>query len=317
MCGRCGRSPRRYRLAGQWHEQPVAVRDEIAWLGPERQDRYERYGWNYPALAVVGTGLHRTDIPLERLRAAERAQVPGFAAPHRQRRPGAAALPHLVLWRAPAGAAGACTGLARSRAAARRSCHGAGCAEPATVVRCARRCRSADCTWICSPTAKRTCHRGRPPAVAGSGAGALCRRAHVATPEAGAGGDAGATAIAAKAAAGEVRRVGRPLFTLRQATVWVDEKRVLAGIDLVIRRGECWVIRGGNGAGKSTLLRTLYGDHAVAAAAAYGAQGWCPACRWMISVPARAWSRHTCRPIIRGTTRVLDTVVSVFIPAWD
>ncbi len=60
-------SPRRYRFNGVWHDEPVGVRDELAWLGPERQDRYERYGWNYPAIDVVGTGLHRTDIPLDRL----------------------------------------------------------------------------------------------------------------------------------------------------------------------------------------------------------------------------------------------------------
>jgi ABC-type molybdenum transport system ATPase subunit/photorepair protein PhrA len=30
---------RRYRIGREWHEQPVEVRDEIAWLGPERQDR--------------------------------------------------------------------------------------------------------------------------------------------------------------------------------------------------------------------------------------------------------------------------------------
>ena len=30
---------RRYHFQGEWHEQPAEVRDEIAWLGPERQDR--------------------------------------------------------------------------------------------------------------------------------------------------------------------------------------------------------------------------------------------------------------------------------------
>src|SRR5690606_5352569 len=64
---------RRYLLDGEWHLQPADVRDELAWLGPERQDRYERYGWNHPAIEVVGTGLHRTDIPLQRLTAAETA----------------------------------------------------------------------------------------------------------------------------------------------------------------------------------------------------------------------------------------------------
>src|SRR5687767_4076973 len=52
-----GHPARRYFLDGQWHQQPADVRDELAWLGPERQDRYERYGWNFPAIEVVGTGL--------------------------------------------------------------------------------------------------------------------------------------------------------------------------------------------------------------------------------------------------------------------
>jgi molybdate transport system ATP-binding protein len=66
------RAVRRYRLDGQWHLQPVDVRDEFVWLGPERQDRYERYGWNQRVIDVVGTGMHRTDIPLQRLSPAER-----------------------------------------------------------------------------------------------------------------------------------------------------------------------------------------------------------------------------------------------------
>src|SRR5690606_39725331 len=55
---------RRYLLDGEWHLQPADVRDEIGWLGPERQDRYERYGWDHPAVEIVGTGLQRIDIPL-------------------------------------------------------------------------------------------------------------------------------------------------------------------------------------------------------------------------------------------------------------
>ena len=35
--------------------------------GPERQDKYERYGWNHTVGQIVGTGLYRTDIPLNPL----------------------------------------------------------------------------------------------------------------------------------------------------------------------------------------------------------------------------------------------------------
>ena len=106
-------------IAWRWHVEPAAVRDEIAWLGPERQDRYERYGWNYPALEVVGTGLHRTDIPLHRLSAADRARCLALLRRAGMRASGAAAFSHAVLWRAAPGAAGARAGLAGGSAAAR------------------------------------------------------------------------------------------------------------------------------------------------------------------------------------------------------
>ena len=44
-------------------------------LGPERQDRYERYDWNFTVAAVVGTGIKRTDITLFPLSRWERAGV--------------------------------------------------------------------------------------------------------------------------------------------------------------------------------------------------------------------------------------------------
>ena len=54
------------------------------------------------------------------------------------------------------------------------------------------------------------------------------------------------------------------LVALRNADVHVDETHILSGIDLEVRKGDCWVVHGPNGSGKSTLLRTIYGDHAVA-----------------------------------------------------
>jgi len=52
---------------------------------------------------------------------------------------------------------------------------------------------------------------------------------------------------------------------LHHADVHLDQAKVLSGIDLEVRAGDCWVVHGPNGSGKSTLLRTIYGDHAVAA----------------------------------------------------
>src|SRR4051812_19697439 len=70
-----GRERRRYRLAGETFEQPAGVSEEIAYVGAERQDRYEHYEWSFRAREVVGTGAHRTDIPTGPLTAAEAQRV--------------------------------------------------------------------------------------------------------------------------------------------------------------------------------------------------------------------------------------------------
>ncbi|MFY3742352.1 ATP-binding cassette domain-containing protein [Anaeromyxobacter sp. Red801] len=50
------------------------------------------------------------------------------------------------------------------------------------------------------------------------------------------------------------------LFQLRGATVLVDGRAVLDGVDWTVRAGERWSVTGPNGAGKSTLLRLLAGE---------------------------------------------------------
>src|ERR1044071_7067452 len=64
-----GRELRRYHLDDDAFDQPAGVGEEIAYVGAERQDRYEHYEWNFRAREVVGTGVHRTDIPMGALTA--------------------------------------------------------------------------------------------------------------------------------------------------------------------------------------------------------------------------------------------------------
>ena len=52
------RPVRRYRRGRQHWSTPQEVLDEIAYLGAERQDKYQRYGWNLTAERVVGTGVN-------------------------------------------------------------------------------------------------------------------------------------------------------------------------------------------------------------------------------------------------------------------
>src|SRR5579862_2166654 len=76
----CGRGWRRYRWGAQSRREPFEAQDEIAYVGAERQDKYERYGWNHSVEQIVGTGIHRTDIPLDPLSAADRRSVRALLA---------------------------------------------------------------------------------------------------------------------------------------------------------------------------------------------------------------------------------------------
>jgi molybdate transport system ATP-binding protein len=65
----------RYALRGEVGHTPFGFKEHIAYLGPERQDKYELNGWDMPVSQVLGTGLHRSDIPLERLTVADHARI--------------------------------------------------------------------------------------------------------------------------------------------------------------------------------------------------------------------------------------------------
>ena len=260
---------RRYRWRGQWHDQPVEVKGEIAFLGPDRQDRYERYGWNFSALAVVGTGLQRSDIPQRQLTAGERAKCLALL-----RRAGIAPLGgrrflslsygerRLVLlarawaWRAELLLLDeVATGLDATHRERLLQFMAAG----------RSRCRA----WVCTAhrledvprginrllvlDRGRVKYSGTVTAATLTAAFAPARVIHRTTPR--------RKSLARTVATPRRRPV---LLQLQRADVYLDEGRVLAEIDLTIRHGECWVVHGANGAGKSTLLRTLYGDHGVA-----------------------------------------------------
>ena len=50
-------------------------KEHIAYIGPERQDKYVRYGWNLTVAQVVTTGLFDEDIPLTQPTRAQRQRV--------------------------------------------------------------------------------------------------------------------------------------------------------------------------------------------------------------------------------------------------
>jgi len=257
---------RRYRLRGESFDTPAGVADEIAYVGAERQDRYEHYDWNFRASEVVGTGLHRTDIPTHELTPQEGSRVAGLLG-----RLGIAALverrfltlsygerrlvliaralasrPRLLLLDEVA------NGLdARNHARLQKWLASTARSAMPWVFATHRQGDVPDVmTHLLELDRGRVRRAGR---LRAAPARELLRQEAPAFlgPE-----------VRAGARSPERRRV---LVALRRADVHVDDVQILRGMDFEIAAGECWVVHGPNGSGKSTLIRTLYGDHAVAA----------------------------------------------------
>jgi molybdate transport system ATP-binding protein len=261
-----GRERRRYHWNGEAFDSPAGVVDEIAYVGAERQDRYEHYDWNFRVREVVGTGIQRTDIPMRELSAAEQRRVAS------------------LLWRLDLGALAERRFLTLSygerrlvliaRALASRPklllldevANGLDARNHERFLRWLNGTVRSSMPWVFAthrssdvPQAMTHClelTRGevkRRGAMRASRARALLQQ--------------DATAFLSRKMPARVRPrfQRRPLVTLCNADVHVDEAHVLRRIDLTVRSGDCWVVHGPNGSGKSTLLRTIYGDHAVAA----------------------------------------------------
>ena len=60
---------------GRQRRSSSLAKEQIAYLGPERQDKYVRYGWNLTVTQVVTTGLFDEDIPLSQPTHAQRERV--------------------------------------------------------------------------------------------------------------------------------------------------------------------------------------------------------------------------------------------------
>jgi molybdate transport system ATP-binding protein len=255
-----GRERRIYTLGRTRHEQPALARDRIAYLGPERQDRYERYEWNLPACDVVATGLFDTDIPLQGPTARQKTAVHdalksvGLA--------GLAARGFLTL------SYGQRRRVLLARALVRRpdvllldeALNGLDSASRRAFMRALQRATEPHTAWVLSSHRRAdipagTTHAARMVAGAIALAGPLAsvRRELFRTwPP--------ATAIPHVPDARPAHIAGDDLVRMRRVAIYRDYRSVVASFDWTIRDGEHWCITGPNGSGKSTLLALLYGD---------------------------------------------------------
>ena len=257
---------RRYRGSRGKVLDLVEVLPRIAYLGPERQDRYERYGWNFTAVEVVGTGCTRSDIPQGALTTREHE-----AALDCLRQLGVA---RLATRRFLTLSYGERRLVLLARAVATRpdvllldeTLGGLDAVHRARVLRWLDRDAHDIPSWILAT------HREEEiPSSA----------THLLSIDAGVVQAAGPIANVSTRAAAHPERVAprrrrkssralpsraaaTPLVSFTNADVYLDYRRVLRDLCFALRAGECWVVHGANGAGKSTLLRTIYGDHSIA-----------------------------------------------------
>ena len=257
-------APRRYRWRGRWHDDTVEVQAHIAYLGPERQDRYARYDWNFRVADLVATGCDRVDIP-------ERAMTPALRREVRKIL-GTLGITALAKRRFLELSSGERRLTLLARALASR---------PALLL------LDETLTHLDAANRQRLRHWFAQSAARGLGwVLSTHRRDHI--PDAAthalvlSGGRvlaAGAmTSAGVQAALARVlgrKRPGPPsrkkrgtpsrgkpqaLLSVRQGELWLEGQLILRDINLKLRAGECWVLTGANGSGKTALLRALYGD---------------------------------------------------------
>jgi molybdate transport system ATP-binding protein len=259
-----GGEVRHYRWRGELWRTPQEIQDEIGYVGPERQDRYARYGWDHTVEQVVATGVHRTDIPLHSTSDAQRRRVAAIL--RRLRIESLAGRSFLTL------SYGERRLTLLARALASRPgmllldelLNGLDEANHERALRWLEGTVRSPLPWVLSshrvedvPASAthalvlehgRIVYRGairRAPLTRW-----LDRRAQ--------------THATTRPRARSVSSSGGALVRLTNAHVHLDEHVALKRVSLAIHAGDCWVVHGHNGSGKTTLLRTLYGDHGVA-----------------------------------------------------
>lgn len=261
-----GREVRDYRWGGELWPSPHEVKEEIGYLGPERQDKYERYGWNHTVEQIIGTGLYRTDIPLDPLDSADHRRSHAVLA--------RLAIGHLAARRFLSLSYGERRLVLLARTLASRPklllldelLNGLDEVNHRRAARWLEHTKRSRVPWVLathrvedvpkSATHALVLEKGRV-VFSGTLRGAPLERWL-----------SGARDVPRPAAAAKMAprrsRSRQPLVRLTNASVYLEEHLALEKISLEVRPGDCWVVHGRNGSGKTTLLRTVYGDHGVA-----------------------------------------------------
>ncbi len=257
-----GNESRTYRLDDDGESgEPAGAKEHIAYLGPERQDKYLRHDWDLTVTQVVTTGLFDEDIPLSTPDRAGRARVSRLLKRFRLwglRRRRILGLSYgqrrlVLVARAFAGNPKVLlldevfNGLdTQSRRRLREALEHGGTRGPAWVLSTHRAVElPANLTHIAHIRSGRILDAGPIGRVARTqGAARIVK----------------AGKLPVRSATRKVPKHSVPLVRIRNANIYRDYRPVLKGLDWTLNAGEHWALLGRNGSGKSTLLTMIYGD---------------------------------------------------------
>lgn len=241
-----------YAVDGEGSEQPLGSKSLIAYLGPERQDRYVRYEWNHSVTQVVTTGLFDEEIPRTTPTSAQRMKVTALLRRFRLwslRDRGFLSLSYGQRRRAL---------VARALASSPRvllldEVFNGLDASSATLLRSSLEAQS---TWVVATHRLDEVPRSATH-IARMADGRIVEVTRYQPPRR------------------QPRRARRPirpqsstdlsrrraaLIELRNVNLYRDYRPVLRDLNWRLARGEHWAIVGRNGSGKSSFLKLLYGD---------------------------------------------------------
>lgn len=265
---------------GRQRRTASLAKEQIAYLGPERQDKYVRYDWNLTVTQVVTTGLFDEDIPLNQPTHAQRERV-------------ARVLRRFGLWGLRQRHILTLSyGQRRLALVARLFAGNAAVLLLDEVfngldVRAKEKLRKAleqprgGHDWILTShrpkeLPKNVTHVANIAHGRIVSAGPIGHEHAYAVPHAGSNFSHGVSkgavlskkenslrlsrAAQAKNRGVKVAGNSQPLVAIRQADIYRDYRPVIRNLDWTLARGDNWAILGPNGSGKSSLLNLIYGD---------------------------------------------------------
>jgi molybdate transport system ATP-binding protein len=285
--------PGRWYRVGRRPADLIDAKGRIAYVGAELQDKYARYGWNLSVRDLVATGLHRTDLLLLPVTAADARRVTATVRACGLRRH--AGRKFLTL----------SYGQKRLALLARALVqhpdwllldefyNGLDAAYRRRIDAVLAAARRRGQSWVATAHRAFDVPRGtRRMLELADGEVHAVKRVQ---PEdlqrlrkrAGEGAPERSPANRARRAAGKAGASGAPvLVRLSRVDLFVDYRAVLRNVDWQLREGEHWAIYGANGSGKSSLLKLLYGDLSPASGGRIERSGY------PVGTPIAEWKRQ-------------------------